>query len=91
MDKNSTSVQIIHSITDFFSAAGSTDEDIEIQAVIFCGYFIMDQLPTIIHVTDTPFNKINSKAPSIHVIEQVIDTSMITDQAPIPHECSLEE
>ena len=91
MNEKHTRFKIFHLVTKFFSADGITEEEVEGKAVRFHGNFIMDQLPTIIHVTDTPFNKINSKAPSIHAIEQVIDTSMITDQAPIPHECSLGE
>ena len=61
--QNSTRLKIVHSVIDFFSADGSTDEDIEGQVFRFRGDFIIDQLPTMIHVTDTAFNNIKAKAP----------------------------
>ena len=78
MEKKSTRVQIFKSITDFFIAASSTYEDIEEQDVDFRVDFIMDQLPTMIHVTDTAFKNIKARAPSIYTIEQAIGASMLT-------------
>ena len=41
-DENFTRLQIVHSITDFFSAAGTTDAKINSQVIGFCEKFIWD-------------------------------------------------
>ena len=58
-----TRVNIIHSITYFFSAARTIDENFEGQVVGFCGNFVLDQLPTMFQVTNAAFEKIIVKAP----------------------------
>ena len=63
MDEKSTSVKIIHSITDLFSAAGATDNYIGCQVVVFRSYFIGDQLHTMVQVTNSAFKNIKLKAP----------------------------
>ena len=49
----------------------------------------MDQLPKMIHVTNTTLNNIKDKEPSIQTIDQEIETRVLTDQAIIPYYDSL--
>ena len=62
MDEKSTRVQIVYSIT-YFSARGTTDNNIEVQAIGFCRDFIWDQLPTMIQVKIYAFKNIKVKVP----------------------------
>ena len=68
MDEKYMRVQIVPLITYFFSAEGTTDNDIEIQAIGFRGNFMWYQLPTMVQVTDTAFKNIKVKAPSLLTI-----------------------
>ena len=61
MDEKSNKVQIIHSITDFLSLAGTADNDIKGQIIGFCSDFIRDQLSALVQVTDTAFKNIKVK------------------------------
>ena len=54
-------VQIINSITDFLSLAGTTDNDIKGQTIGFHSNFIRDQLSALVQVTDTAFKNIKVK------------------------------
>ena len=54
-------VQIIHSITNFLSLAGTTDNDIKCQTIGLCSNFIRDQLPALVQVTDAAFKNIQVK------------------------------
>ena len=61
MDEKSNKVQIIHSITDFLSLAGTTYNVIKGQTIGFCSDFIRDQLSALFQVTDAAFNNIKVK------------------------------
>lgn len=60
-----TRVNIIHSITYFFSAARTIDENFEGQVVGFCDNFVLDQLPTIFQVTNAASENIKVNAPFV--------------------------
>ena len=61
VDEKYNKVQIIHSITNFLSLAGTTDNDIKGQTIGFCSDFIRDQLSALVQVTDAVFNNIKVK------------------------------
>ena len=53
--------QIIHSITEFLSLAGTTDNDTKGQKIGFRIDFIRDQLSALVQVTNTTFKNIKVK------------------------------
>ena len=80
IDEKSNTVQIINSITDFFSPDETTYNDIEGQEIVFCGNFIGDHLPSMVHVTDAAFKNLKVKAPSLIAIKQAINAGVLTNQ-----------
>ena len=89
MDEKSTRVQIFHSITDIFSAAGTTDDDIKVQEIGFHGDFMWDQMPKMVQVTENSFKNIKVKTPSLITIRQEIDLGILTDHTLLPHDVYL--
>ena len=61
MDEKYNKVQIIHSITNFLSPSGTTDNDTKGQKNCICSDFIKDQLSALVQVTDADFNNIRVK------------------------------
>ena len=64
VDEKYNKVQIIHSITNFLSVAGTTDNDTKGQKNGICSNFIRDQLSALVLVTDATFNNIKVKSLS---------------------------
>ena len=62
MDEKSNKVQIIHSITNFLSQSGTTDNDIKGRKIGSRSDFIRDQLSALVQVTDTTFKNIKVKS-----------------------------
>ena len=79
MDEKSTRVKIFHSIT-YFSARGTTDNNIEGQAIGFCGDFMWDQLPKMIQVKIYAFKNIKVKVPWLLTISQSTKAGVLTTQ-----------
>ena len=61
MDEKSNQVQIIHSITNFLSPSGTTDNDTKGQKNFICSDFIRDQLSAVVQVIGTAFINIKVK------------------------------
>ena len=85
MDEKSNNVQIIHSVTDFFSPSGTEDDNIKSQAISFRGNSIGDQLPPMFQVTDAAFDRLKVKVPSLITIKQEMDVGVLTNQTLLIH------